>query len=129
MTDSGNRRLMGCVCLACAVFISCAALLDHKVTGNQRRLMLIASSIFGLAGLPLLTAATGRFSAMLAGLACLGFSFLALFAAFTHDKLSGGLPFIPEGWNRMLGYALFGFGALITGAMAIYFFVRAMRRG
>lgn len=128
MTDTENRKLMGYVALACGVFIASAAFLSHTVSGNQRWLMLIAASVFALVGLQLVTAATGRLSALMAGLACLGFSSLGLFATFTHDKLSGGIPFIPEAWNQTLGHALFGFGALITGVMAIYFFVRAMRR-
>jgi len=128
LTDSENRKLMGYIALACAVFIACAAFLDHKVSGNQRWVMLIASSVFGLAVLQLVTAATGRSSHLLAGFACVGFSALGLFAAFTRDKLRGGIPFIPAPWNQSFGHALFGFGALVSGATAAYFFRRAMRR-
>jgi hypothetical protein len=128
MTDAGNQKLMGFVALACAVVIACAAFLDRKVIGLQRWEMLMAASVFGLVGWQLVFAVTGRLSHMLAGFACVGFSALGLFAVFTRDKLGGGIPFLPESWNQAFGRGLFGFGALVTGALAFYFFRRALRR-
>jgi hypothetical protein len=129
VTDAAHSKRMGYVALACAAFVAGAALASHTVTGSRRLAVLIAAAVFALAGLQLVTSATGRRSQLLGGLACAGLAALGLFAAFTPDTVSGGLPFIPESWNQAAGHALFGFGALLTGAMAVYFFRRAATRG
>lgn len=60
MTDAKKRRRAGYIALACSTFIICAAFLDDKVTGNLKWIMLVSGLVFGLAGVQLVTAATGR---------------------------------------------------------------------
>lgn len=62
MTDAKKRKRAGYIALACSIFIICAAFLNDKITGNQRWIMLVSRMVFGLAGVQLVTAATGRFS-------------------------------------------------------------------
>ncbi len=55
---------------------------------------------------------------------------ISLWIAFfgDEDKISGGIPFLPQSINAMLGKILFGFGALVTAFMVILAFRDGLRR-
>jgi len=129
MADLQQRHLMGLLVVGLSALVTFFACSEHKMSTNQKWLLIVVAFIFALAGLQLITAAKGRFSALMAGLVCGGFSGLGFFVAFSRETLQGGIPFIPATWNQNIGHMLFGFGALITAAMAFYFFVRAIKSG
>jgi len=91
--------------------------------------MAAVSAAFFLAGLQIVTAARGRLSALMAGTVCALFSALGWYVALSGEALGGGLPFFPGSWNQLVGHVLFGFGAVVTGGMAVYFFKEAVKRG
>lgn len=129
MTEEPKNRLTGFVVLAVAVFILLTALIDRSIQGNRRWLMAAVAAVFSLAGLQLVTQARGRLSALMAGTVCALFSALGLYVAVSGEPLGGGLPFIPGSWNQVVGHALFGFGAVVTGGMSAYYFKEALKRG
>jgi hypothetical protein len=129
VTESRQRRWIGWLLVGLAGLIVYFAFTDPKVYTQQRWLMILAAGIFSLVGLQLITAAKGRLSALMGGLVCAGLSSLGFVAAFSHKPLQGGIPFIPAAWNQMLGHGLFGSGAVLTAAMALFFFVRAIKPG
>ena len=129
MTEEPRNRLTGFVALAVAVFILLTALIDRTIPGDRRWLMAVVAAAFALAGLQLVTQARGRLSALMAGTVCALFSALGLYVAVSGDPLGGGLPFIPVSWNQVIGHALFGFGAVLTGGMAAYYLRKGLKRG
>ena len=128
MTDSNKRKSLGCAALACAAMNLYVTFADPKLSGDRWPRSLVAV-LFCLVGLPLVTAATRRISSLMPGFACVCFSCLGWYVAFSHGGLEGGIPFLPATWNQTIGHALFAFGAVVTGSAAVYFFIRTMKSG
>jgi hypothetical protein len=122
-----NPKVMGAVFLAFAVAIAFAPFPELAASG-RRWMALVIAGVFALAGLQILIAAKGRLGAFLGGLVCLGLCSIGTSIAFGPDKLGGGIPLIPKTWNQTFGHVLFGAGALMTGAIAVWFFAKALRR-
>ncbi|TVR14765.1 MAG: hypothetical protein EA391_12085 [Balneolaceae bacterium] len=53
-------------------------------------------------------------SSILGALLCFGLSILGLYVALFGNKLSGGVPFLPDEVNTLMGRITFGSGALFT---------------
>jgi len=68
-----------------------------------------------------------RFSALIGILFFAGFSTASLFVAFSHVKLDGGIPFIPEILNQVLGKILFGIVGVLTAGGAFFFFWQVIK--
>jgi hypothetical protein len=129
MTTLQQRHLMGLCFVGMAALLAFHANTLHGRSANQDWLPMVVAAIFALAGLQLVTAIKGRLSALMGGLVCGGLSSLGFYVTFSHEQLEGGVPFFPTAWNQAIGHTMFGFGALITAAMAIYFLVRAIKPG
>jgi hypothetical protein len=65
--------------------------------------------------------------ATVAGFICAGLSAFGLFVVASGSRLSGGIPFIPDGLNQGIGAAFIGLGAVFTAWMAGYAFYDAWR--
>lgn len=63
-----------------------------------------------------------RISSFLGGVICLILSLTGFYATFSAGPITGGLPFLPDVMNSMIGRIFFGLGALITGCLAVYAF-------
>lgn len=58
-----------------------------------------------------------------------GFSVLAFWVACqTKEGWSGGLPFVPDSWNRNLARMVFACGGLIAAAFAVRLLRKALNR-
>lgn len=68
-----------------------------------------------------------RFSTLVAGIICAGLSALGFYIAITGKRLGGGIPFIPDAWNQIVGRVFIGFGACITALMAVFALRQALR--
>jgi hypothetical protein len=90
--------------------------------------MVVCGVAFSLAGLQVLTGAKGRSSSLIAGTIFALLSVLGLYAAFSDQRIGGGIPFIPDAWNQAFGHGLFGLGAVFTAAAAVYCYIKAARR-
>ena len=97
------------------------------VSTSERVQVLIAGSVFVVAGLLILTKAHGRIKALMVGVVCVGMSALGVFTTFSAGALEGGIPFIPSAWNQAFGRGLFGFGALLAATIALWCFYRAAK--
>ena len=94
---------------------------------SERVQVLIAGSMFVVAGLLILTQVRGRIRTLMVGVVCVGMSALGVFTTFSKGALEGGIPFIPASWNQAFGRGLFGFGALLTAAIALWCFSRVAK--
>ena len=53
---------------------------------------------------------------------------LFLFALLAKEGLSGGIPFIPDAWNRIVCRLMFALGGLLLAAASVAFFRKAMKK-
>lgn len=72
-----------------------------------------------------------RVRALIAGFFCLGAGVFALYIAISGQRVAGGLPFIPDAWNQMMGRVMFAAGGVATLGIAVLAFrdARAPRTG
>lgn len=63
-----------------------------------------------------------KWRSLLGGVICLSLSIIGFWVAFYGEDIQGGIPFIAEVTNQMIGRTVFGFGALITGLLAVVAF-------
>ena len=128
MTDSQQSRLMGLGLVVVGGIIASYAT-NHPMAhaGDPKWLAYAGAGIFAVVGLQLLIGAKGRLSFLLGGLVCAALSAMGVCVAFSKGAVSGGIPFLPSAWNQRFGHVMFGLGGLLTGAMALYFFVRVIK--
>ena len=129
ITKNLRNHSSGFVCLGLGIFIVAAAWIDPSIPVNRMWMMHAAGASFLLAGVQLLTGATGRLSALMAGSVCSLFSLIGFLTAFGHGPVKGGIPFIPQSWNQTIGHGIFGVGAICTAAAAVWFFWKAIKSG
>lgn len=127
--DKPRHRPSGFLCLGIAAFIGIVAWADGSIPIQKKWLMVISAVVFFLCGLQLVTDARGRISSLMTGTVCTLFSLLGFFAAWTDEPVAGGIPLIPPAWNQAFGHGLFGLGAMICAALAVSFFIRAVKAG
>ncbi|MCG2587159.1 hypothetical protein [Rhodohalobacter sulfatireducens] len=63
-----------------------------------------------------------KWRSFLGGVICLGLSIVGFWVAFYGEDIQGGIPFIAEAANQVIGRVVFGIGAVITGLLAIVAF-------
>lgn len=65
-----------------------------------------------------------KWRSFLGGVICLSLSIIGFWIVFYGDaeNIQGGIPFIAEATNQVIGRIVFGFGALITGLLAVVAF-------
>ena len=56
------------------------------------------------------------------GVICLSFFIIGFWIAFYGEDIQGGIPFIAETTNQMIGRVVFGIGAVISGLISIVAF-------
>ena len=88
-----------------------------------------AGIVFVIAGLMILLATHTRANDLLAGVLLFIFGAMGVWVSiFSPDEgFSGGLPFLPDDLNIVLGRWLFGLGSIVTFAMCAWAFRRAFR--
>ena len=74
--------------------------------------------------LPVQHARTG---AWIATVFLTGSSLLSFWIAFTGQRVSGGLPWLPDAMNQRLGHVLFAFSGVICACLAMLAFRDATR--
>ena len=86
--------------------------------------------MFVVAGFMFLFAAHSRVNDLLAGVMLLMFGALGAWVSLfsSSEGFSGGLPFLSQEQNILVGRLLFGFGALISFTLCGYALRRATRR-
>lgn len=63
-----------------------------------------------------------KWRSFLGGLICLSLSIIGCWIAFYGGDIQGGIPFIAEATNQVIGRIVFGIGAVITGLISIVAF-------
>lgn len=65
-----------------------------------------------------------KWRSLLGGVICLSLSIIGFWIVFYGDgqNIQGGIPFIAEATNQMIGRIVFGIGALISGLISIVAF-------
>lgn len=63
-----------------------------------------------------------KWRSLLGGVICLSLSIIGFWVAFYGEDIQGGIPFIAEVANQLIGRIVFGFGAVITGLISIVAF-------
>ena len=119
------QRLWGLLSMAAGGSVMFKTL--TSVPTPKRVQALIAGSVFVVAGLLILMKAQGRIKALMVAVVCVGMSALGVFTTVSTDALEGGIPFIPAAWNQAFGRGLFGFGALLAAAIALWCLYRAAK--
>ena len=129
ITKNLRNHSSGFVCLGLGIFIVAAAWIEPSIPVNRMWMMYAAGVSFLLACVQLLTGATGRSSAFMAGIVCSLFSLIGFLIAFGHGPVKSGIPFIPPSWNQTIGHGIFGVGAICTTAVAGWFIRKAIKSG
>jgi hypothetical protein len=70
-----------------------------------------------------------RISSLAGGIICLTLSATGFYVVFFGNELSGGIPFISEYANQMIGKVFIFGGALFTGWLAIIAFKELIEGG
>lgn len=65
---------------------------------------------------------TTKWRSLLGGVVCLGLSIIGFWVAFYGEDIQGGIPFIADAANQVIGRIVFGIGALITGLLSVVAF-------
>lgn len=88
-----------------------------------------AGVAFVIAGLMIMLASHARANDFLAGVLLLIFGLIGLWVSFfsSSEGFSGGLLLLSRESNVALGRWIFGFGSLISFALSVYAFRRALR--
>jgi hypothetical protein len=68
-----------------------------------------------------------RTGAWIATVFLTGSTVLSLWIAFTGQRVSGGLPWLPDAMNQRLGHLMFGFSGIICACLAMLAFRDATR--
>jgi hypothetical protein len=68
-----------------------------------------------------------RARAVVGGVICAGLAGIGCYIVITQKQLEGGLPFIPETWNQIVGRTLIGAGAFLTALLAACAFRQAFK--
>lgn len=63
-----------------------------------------------------------KWRSLLGGVICLSLSIIGFWVAFYGEDIQGGIPFIAAATNQVIGRIVFGFGAVITGLLAVVAF-------
>jgi len=63
-----------------------------------------------------------KWRSLLGGVICLSLSLIGFWAAFYGEDIQGGIPFIAEAANQLIGRVVFGIGAVMTGLLAVVAF-------
>lgn len=72
-----------------------------------------------------------KWRSFLGGIICLSLSIIGFWIAFYGDieNIQGGIPFIAEAANLVIGRIVFGFGAVVTGWLAVVAFRELLNKG
>ena len=111
-----------CIVIGGVITAIAAGLIDVPAEDVHAPMWVLAmcGGVFLVAGLILLAGPESRLSSFGAFFICASFgcvgAWVAIFAA--PESISGGLPFLSRTTNGMIGKWLFGFGALISFAIA-----------
>jgi len=132
---SGRARAVygiGCLLLGCypiALALGFIPVDDAELTA-PRLVIGGAGLTFVVAGFMILLADYSRANNLLAGVLLLLFGIMGMWVAVlsSDDGFSGGLPFISEEVNILVGRWVFGIGALICFALCVYAFRLAASR-
>jgi len=68
-----------------------------------------------------------KVSSFLGGLISTGLFLSGIYAAIWADTISGGIPFLSDTINSILGRVFIGLGALFCGGLAVYAFREMFR--
>lgn len=63
-----------------------------------------------------------KWRSFLGGVICLALSIIGFWIAFYGEDIQGGIPFIAEAANQVIGRIVFGGGAVVTGWLAVVAF-------
>ena len=134
-TLSGRARMIygaGCIALGCYPVALGLGYLPAGEAGLNAPPWVVAGAgfVFVIAGFMILLAKYSRIVDLLAGILLLLFGIMGVWVSLfsASEGFSGGLPFLSQELNIMLGRWLFGLGALISFAMCAYAFRRAIIR-
>ena len=96
--------------------------------GAPQWVVAVSGIVFVIAGIMILRGRQSRHNSLLAAILLMGFAVLGVWAVFAPaEGMSGGIPFLPRTANVVLGRWMFGTGALISAALAIYAFREFLR--
>jgi hypothetical protein len=91
--------------------------------------LFLVALVLTIGGVMMIAGRDSRLNDFLAAVLLLGMSSIGSWVAFfgSADGISGGLAFLPSELNVGLGRILFGLGALLCLAMAVYALRRTLR--
>jgi len=116
----------GWFCIAIGIFLLLAALGVIEPTNQEPAspplILALCGLVFVVGGCMVLVGRKSRLNSLGAAIVCLSFSFLGLWVALFSppEAIAGGIPFLPQSINAVLGKWLFGAGSVISLAVSIY---------
>ena len=102
---------------------------DSSTTHAPMTVLFLVAVVLSIGGVMMIAGRDSRLNELLAAVLLLGMSSIGSWVAIfgSIDGISGGLAFLPSELNVGLGRVLFGLGALLCLAMAVYALRRALK--
>lgn len=129
---SGRARLaygVGCIALGVYPIAVSLGYIPTDEPGSTAPSWVIAGAGFSfvIAGFMILLANHSRANDLLAGILLMIFGVLGVWVSLfsSNEGFSGGLPFLPQEQNILIGRWVFGFGAVISFALCAWALQRA----
>ena len=127
-SDQKRHPALGWICIGIGSYIIGLA---SGILPVDPQSVYVPMSIFGLTGLivflggvMILLGQKSRYNDLAAGvlLACFAIvgAWVSIFSS--SDSIEGGLPFLSDQVNALIGRIIFGVGALLSGALSVYAF-------
>lgn len=128
-----GRLITGILCVVLGFLPVAIALRVIPVSDEQLHapmwIVALSGVVFIIAGCMIFLANHTWANDLLAGVLCLLFGVAGTWVAFLSpsDGFSGGIPLLSQATNVMLGRGVFGFGAILSFAISVYAFRRAIQ--
>ena len=134
-SPSGRARLvygLGCIMLGCYPLALSLGFLPVDEAALNAPLWVVAGAgfVFVIAGFKILLAKHSRANDLLAGALLFLFGIMGAWVSLfgSSEGFSGGLPIVSSEANVLLGRWIFGLGSLVSFALSVYAFRRAIRK-
>lgn len=115
-----------CVCIGTGILLIALGLIpvDPATVHAPYSVLGLCGVVFFLAGVMILLGENSKYNSLGASVMLICFAIIGGWATVfaSTEGMRGGLPFLSDGINVLLGKSLFGFGALVCAALAVYAF-------
>ena len=128
MNDNKVHAAWGWLCIAigAAILLSVFGAIDPqgKQSDASPWVLSLCGVVFSVGGFMVLAGPTSKLTSLGAAIVCTCFGVLGVWAVFFSppESLSGGIPFLSQSVNAVLGKWMFAIGSIISFTIVVYAF-------